>query len=201
MNIALLLEMAADAAPDRIALVCDGKRWSYAELLAAARGAVALIRDSGATHVALLDESSEAGVIALFGACLAGVPYCPLNYRLADKDLGALLGRIAPAVVVGDTARVAALAGDQGHTALSRADFVAAAQSGAVTEDAEYDSGEGIAIQLFTSGTTAAPKAAILAFQPARVHLGHGRICRGGRSRRGAGFGSALSHRGHFGIA
>ena len=28
MNIALLLEMAADAAPDRIALVCEGKRWS-----------------------------------------------------------------------------------------------------------------------------------------------------------------------------
>ena len=74
MNIALLLEMAADAAPDRIALVCDGKRWSYSELLAAARGAVEEIRTSGATHVALLDESSEAAVIGLIGAVLAGVP-------------------------------------------------------------------------------------------------------------------------------
>ena len=96
MNIALLLEMAAQAAPDRIALVCDGKRWSYGELHQAAQGACALIRASGTDHVALLDESSEAAVIALFGAALAGVPYCPLNYRLADADLAGLLERIAP---------------------------------------------------------------------------------------------------------
>ena len=74
MNIALLLEMAAEAAPDRIGLVCDGKRWSYAQLLAAARGAAALIEASGSSHVALLDESSDAAVVALFGAGLAGVP-------------------------------------------------------------------------------------------------------------------------------
>ncbi len=162
MNIALLLEMAAEAVPDRTALVCDGKRWTYGELLKAARGAVEVIQASGASHVALLDESSEAAVVALFGAALAGVPYCPLNYRLADEDLSALLGRIAPALIVGDAARVARIAGDQGHTALARAHFVAQAQAATVPEDAFYDLGEGIAVQLFTSGTTAAPKAAIL---------------------------------------
>ena len=47
MNITLLLEMAAEAAPDRIGLVCDGKRWSYGELLSSARGAVELIEASG----------------------------------------------------------------------------------------------------------------------------------------------------------
>lgn len=161
MNIALLLEMAAEAAPDRVGLVCEGRRWTYAELLRAARGAVELIRASQAEYVALLDESSEAAMIALFGAALAGVPYCPLNYRLADADLAALLQRIAPALVVGDTARIARIAGDQGHTLHSRESFTAAAQAATpATED--YDSGEGVAVQLFTSGTTAAPKAAIL---------------------------------------
>jgi acyl-CoA synthetase (AMP-forming)/AMP-acid ligase II len=162
MNIALLLEMAAEAAPDRVALVCDGKRWSYDELLRAARGACALIAGSGASHVALLDESSEAAVIALFGAALAGVPYCPLNYRLADADLGALLGRIAPALVVGDAERVARLAPGLGHVVYPRAEFTLAAFEAVVPEQTDYDPGEGIAIQLFTSGTTAAPKAAIL---------------------------------------
>ena len=162
MNIALLLEMAADAAPDRIALVCDGKRWSYAELLGAARGAAALIETSGASHVALLDESSEAAVIALFGAALAGVPYCPLNYRLADIDLAGLLERIAPALIVGDVDRVERISSGKGHTTQARSDFVAAAQEAEVTPDRDYDAGEGIAVQLFTSGTTAAPKAAIL---------------------------------------
>jgi acyl-CoA synthetase (AMP-forming)/AMP-acid ligase II len=162
MNLSLLLEMAADAAPDRTALVCDGRRWTYAELLGAARGAAALIRESDAEYVALLDESSEAAVIALFGAALAGVPYCPLNYRLADEDLGALLGRIAPALVIGDQARVERTASGQGHVVLARAAFAAAAQAAPQQSPDEADAGEGIAVQLFTSGTTAAPKAAIL---------------------------------------
>jgi len=120
MNIALLLEMAAEAAPDHVGLVCDGKRWTYGDLLAAARGAFEIIQESGVEYVALLDESSEASMIALFGAALAGVPYCPLNYRLADEDLAALLGRIAPALVIGDEERVERIAGDQGHTLFAR---------------------------------------------------------------------------------
>ncbi|WP_298195645.1 class I adenylate-forming enzyme family protein [Novosphingobium sp.] len=158
MNIALFLEMAAEAAPERIGLVCDGRRWTYAELLAGARGAARSIVEAGCSHVALLDESSEAAIFALFGAALAGVPYCPLNYRLADADLGALLGRIAPALVIGDAARASRLCPDNLNR--SRADFVSAALAAAPLDEAA--DGEGIAIQLFTSGTTAAPKAAIL---------------------------------------
>lgn len=162
MNIALFLEMAADAAPDRIGLVCDSRRWSYADLLAGARGAACMIRDSGCSHVALLDESSEAAAMALFGAAIAGVPYIPLNYRLADADLAALLGRVTPALMIGDVARVERLCPSSRNVALARADFTAAAIAQAGDAPQEGDAGEGIAIQLFTSGTTAAPKAAIL---------------------------------------
>lgn len=162
MNISLLLEMAAEAAPDRVGLVCEGERWTYGALLAAARGAAEMIRTSGCSHVALLDESSEAAAIALFGAALAGVPYCPLNYRLADADLAALIGRIAPALIIGDVERVTRLCPESGNEVHARADFVRAAQAAAEGASEEGDPGEGIAIQLFTSGTTAAPKAAIL---------------------------------------
>ncbi len=162
MKISLFLEMAAEAEPERTALVCDGRRWSYAALLRAARGAAVLIRDSACAHVALLDESSEAAPIALFGAALAGVPYVPLNYRLADTDLAALLARIAPACVVGDVARVTRLDPDQQHRCFSRAEFVAAAEAATENTALEESEGEGIAAQIFTSGTTAAPKAALL---------------------------------------
>ena len=154
--------MAAEAAPDRVGLVCDGRRWSYAELLAGARGAAEVIRDARVEHVALLDESSEAAVLALFGAALAGVPYVPLNYRLADADLAALLERITPAVIVGDGDRVRRLHPSGANKLWSRIDFVSAAQAAVPDDSVEADAGEGIAIQLFTSGTTAAPKAAIL---------------------------------------
>ncbi|HEX7821089.1 MAG TPA: AMP-binding protein [Sphingobium sp.] len=162
MNISLILEMAAEAASDRVGLVCDGQRWTYGDLIAAARGAAETIRKNSVEHVALLDESSEAGAIALFGAGLAGVPYCPLNYRLADTDLAALLERITPSLIIGDVARVKRLCPDERNVVLSRAEFVAAAQAAATDAPTEGDEGEGIAIQLFTSGTTAAPKAAIL---------------------------------------
>jgi acyl-CoA synthetase (AMP-forming)/AMP-acid ligase II len=161
MNISLILQMAAEAEPDRIGLVCEGRRWSYGALLAASQGAARFIAGSGCGHVALLEESSEAAPIALFGAAMAGVPYVPLNYRLADADLGALLGRIAPAMVVGDTGRIMRLSSDRGHVVRSRLEFVADAEArGAGVELPESE--ETIALQLFTSGTTAAPKAAVL---------------------------------------
>ncbi len=191
MNISLILQMAAEAEPERIGLVCDGRRWSYGSLLRAANAAAAVISRSGVAYVALLDESSEAAAIALFGAALAGVPYVPLNYRLADADLAGLLRRLSPALVIGDVARVTRLNPEAGHVSYARADFVRAAAGSAelpvdataVANDSSSGGAAGpdvappsaaapdaltddparrIAVQLFTSGTTAAPKAALL---------------------------------------
>ena len=153
--------MAAGAEPGRIGLTCSGRNWSYGELWAAATGAAHLIRASGAEHVALLDTGSEAAPIALFGAALAGVPYCPLNYRLADADLGALIARVEPAFIIGDVERVQRLAPGAKNVVHSREGFVSAAEA-AADPGMDAGEGEGIAVQLFTSGTTAAPKAAIL---------------------------------------
>lgn len=161
MDISLLLKMAADAEPDRVGLSCDGRNWTYAELWAAATGAAVEIVNSACSHVALLDTGSEAAPIALIGAALSCIPYCPLNYRLADADLAALLARIEPAFIVGDVERVKKLAPDSTHKVFTRAEFVAMAESAAVPER-EAGEGESVAVQLFTSGTTAAPKAAIL---------------------------------------
>lgn len=161
MNIALLLQMAADGGPERTALVCDGRRFNYADLLDAARGAAEIMANNSCSHLALLDESSEASAIALFGAALAGVPYVPLNYRLPDTDLAGLLKRIAPAMVVGDVQRLGG-AGDDAHSFYSRDEFVGAALAAAAGASGEERESEGIAAQIFTSGTTGAPKAALL---------------------------------------
>jgi acyl-CoA synthetase (AMP-forming)/AMP-acid ligase II len=161
MNISLLLQMAAEAEPERIGLVCEGRRWSYGALMQAARAAASGISGSGCSHVALLDQSSEAAAIALFGAALAGVPYVPLNYRLADPDLASLLSRIAPAYVVGDAERIERLSPSLGHRIRDRTAFLADAAAPAAVSSAD-EPAEGIAVQLFTSGTTAAPKAALL---------------------------------------
>jgi acyl-CoA synthetase (AMP-forming)/AMP-acid ligase II len=162
MNISMVLQMAADAEPERIGLVCQGRSWSYGELWRAMHGAAVRITQSGCSHVALLDENSEAAAIALFGAATAGLPYVPLNYRLADIDLAGLLQRIAPAYLVGDVQRIKRLGPESGHTAIDRSTFVAEAKMLADEPSELDDEGDGVAVQLFTSGTTAAPKAALL---------------------------------------
>lgn len=161
MNISLFLQMAADAEPERIGLVCGGRRWSYAQLLRAARGAARAMSESRCQYVALLDEGSEAAAIALFGAAIAGIPYVPLNYRLADADLAALLKRITPAYIVGDVERISRLHPDGALVARTRAAFIAEAEA-APGDASDDEAAEGIAVQIFTSGTTAAPKAALL---------------------------------------
>ncbi|AOH85417.1 AMP-dependent synthetase [Sphingomonas panacis] len=160
MTIADMLRRAAEEDGDRTALVCAGRRWSYAALWAAAQGAATLFRESRAQHVALLDGNGEAGVIALFGAALAGVPFAPLNYRRADADVAALLDRIAPAWLIAGDDRATRLGAAAGATVSSPAAFVATAQAAA---PAAIDGNrEDIAVQIFTSGTTGAPKAALL---------------------------------------
>lgn len=160
MNIALLLEMSAGAAPDRVALSCDGRDWTYGELYQAACTAADHIRAADVQMVGLLDESSAASLIAIFGAAMAGKAYCPLNYRLPDVDLEALIARMTPALMIGDAVRLERLTAD--NSILSRQAFLDQCTSGVGAQAAEADAGEGVAVQLFTSGTTAAPKAAIL---------------------------------------
>lgn len=158
-NIADILRAAAETDGERAALVCEGERWSYAELWAAARGAATLFRESGAAHVALLDRNGVAGVIALFGAALAGLPYAPLNYRRSDADIHALLARLAPACLIASDARAVGLGTAAGATVFDARAFVTAARSAAPAAVRDDDA---VAAQIFTSGTTGAPKAALL---------------------------------------
>jgi acyl-CoA synthetase (AMP-forming)/AMP-acid ligase II len=162
LNLSLILEMSATAAPDDVALVCDGHVQSYDELWTASCGAARWIRDSKADFVGLLDESSAASVVALFGAALAGVPYCPLNYRLPDADLAQLVARITPGLLIGDDERLARLNPSTGNLLLSREAFLSQAQAYSPGTTVDIPETDAVAVQLFTSGTTAAPKAAIL---------------------------------------
>lgn len=72
MNISLLLEMAADAFGDRIAVGGRADGISYAGLLDRARRGAALIGRHDVQRVGLVDVSSAAQPILLFASSLAG---------------------------------------------------------------------------------------------------------------------------------
>jgi len=163
MNLAMALEMSAECFPDRVAVTSNGENMTYGELLAAAKRTAAEISASGCKYVGLLDISSMAVPIAVFASAYAGVPYVPINYRLTKSELEELLERIAPAYLVTDTPAIGPLKVPDGIQVVLREDFLKLGRStgGASVETAPGDPHD-VSIQLFTSGTTGKPKAAVL---------------------------------------
>src|SRR4051812_9970997 len=101
MNVGLIIEMTAGSAPERIGVGSRDGGTDYGTLLLRAQRLARILLDRGASRLGLVDLNSEAVPLCLFGAGLAGVPFAPLNYRLARPQLEAVLGRLAPATVVG----------------------------------------------------------------------------------------------------
>ena len=101
MKIGLLLEMVAEGAGDRVVVGSQVGGLTAADLLRRSRsGRRRWFAASGAEHVGFVDVNSEALPIALFGAAIAGLPFAPVNYRLTDEQLDAILRRLAPGLVV-----------------------------------------------------------------------------------------------------
>ena len=162
MNLMMLLEMASGTYDERVAVVNAGQRLTHAELFAAAGAAAATLKASGAEHLAFLGVSSLATPIGLFASAWAGLPFCPLNYRLTGSELDALLERVSPALLVTDAERAEQLSGRPGLTVTTSEAFLAEARAGGAAPGEWSMEPEDIAVLLFTSGTTGAPKAAVL---------------------------------------
>ena len=162
MNLMMLLEMASSDFPERVAFQNGSDTLTYAELLSAAGVAAGEIRASGCERVALLDVNTLALPVGVFASAWAGIPFSPLNYRLTGGELVALAERIAPSYFVTDADRVRELAGLPGATLVERDAFLENARAGEVPDSDWSMDGEDIAVLLFTSGTTGAPKAAVI---------------------------------------
>ncbi len=158
----MLLEMAADGFGDRVAFGSRTGGLTYAELLARARRAAGWVVERPVDHLGMVDLNSEAVPIALFAAAVAGKPFVPMNYRLADPQLQAIVARTAPSVVVIDPPVVDRLTPIDGVELVGRDEFLAASADPAREAYEGWTDPDEIAVLLFTSGTTGDPKAAVL---------------------------------------
>lgn len=162
MHTALLLDMMADAAPDRLALGRRAEGLTFAETRRRAHHGAAWLEQLGGENVAFVGLNGPALPTALFAAGMLARPFAPLNYRLPDADLSRLLARTAPSVAIVDDDMVGRLAPAEGVTVVSRSAFEAACRVHGDCEAQFLDVEHDIAVLLFTSGTTGEPKAAIL---------------------------------------
>ena len=145
VNLAMLLEMAADGHGERVAVGSRTGGMTFADVHRLAGDAASRLAGGDAATLALLAENGPVVPVTLFAAAWAGVSYAPLNYRLPDAVLRRLLERLQPALVVeGDDWLAGSGHGGDGSTV-------------PISEESDRP-----AVLLFTSGTSAEPKAAVL---------------------------------------
>jgi acyl-CoA synthetase (AMP-forming)/AMP-acid ligase II len=159
----MLLERAAEARADRVAVGSRRDGLTYAGLLDRARRIAAVVGGIGAERVVAVAENSPLMPALLYGSGVAGVPFVPVNYRLADAPLRAVLARTAPALAVVDDDAVDRVSGIEGLTVLSTTAFLALVDAAApAPAPARPVDADAIAVLLYTSGTSGEPKAAVL---------------------------------------
>jgi acyl-CoA synthetase (AMP-forming)/AMP-acid ligase II len=142
MNVSMLLDMAADGLGVRTAIGSTDDGLSYEGLRRHARAAAARLAPLEARTVVMLEPNGPLVPVAMFGAAWAGASYAPVNYRLPEAVMAELVERLQPAVTATSTEWL----GDD---------------AGAESSD-YHPEPDRPAVLLYTSGTSAAPKAAVL---------------------------------------
>ena len=153
MNLTLLLDMAADTVGDRIAVGSRRGGLSYAVLRERSRSVAAGLTAAGLDRLVLAAENTQEIPALVFGSAYAGATFTAVNYRLADDRLREALARCAPAALVTDERTAPRVSGINGLVPLAL---------GTPGADLQPDDAEAVAIALFTSGTSGAPKTVLL---------------------------------------
>ena len=166
-----LLDAAVAAKPDAVVLIDHlDQPLTWRELAIMTRDAKAQLQASGlrgGDRVVLVFENSPAVIAFLLAASQLDAIAVPVNARLTATELKRLFAHSDPAVVMFNAGSSAAAAA---HAESFAADRVMGAfgevsllkRSGSMAEDVHIDAAQQVAVLVYTSGTTGAPKAAML---------------------------------------
>ncbi len=165
--------------PDRVALEFGERSWTYSALEEATNRVARWLLAQGLNRgdrVAAYGQNSDAYLLAWLGCCRAGLVHVPVNFNLVGADLAYILTQSGSRAVLVDPDLAGAL--DQARTAMTGANpiewaiplrdaagsVLAAARQppAADAPDLPEVADDDLAQLLYTSGTTALPKGAMM---------------------------------------
>ncbi|MFF3516482.1 acyl-CoA synthetase [Streptomyces sp. NPDC002573] len=167
------LRRSARRTPERVAIRYEDRSWTYAELDDAVSRAARVLRESGLApgdRVGAYGHNSDAYLIGFLACARAGLVHVPVNQNLTGDDLAYLVEQSGCALVLADPDLAGHLPEGVRVQPLRNADDSLLARL-AETEpyDGEEPRGEDLVQLLYTSGTTALPKGAMMTHR-ALVH-------------------------------
>ncbi|WP_412075151.1 fatty acyl-CoA synthetase [Streptomyces xanthophaeus] len=157
-----LVRDSARRTPDRTAVRYRERTWSYARLDSAVSTAAALLREgyglAPGDRVATFAHNSDAYLIAFLACARAGLVHVPVNQNLTGEDLGHILRNSGSSLVLADPDLAGKVpAGYEVRPLRDLADPQA--------RQTPYEGGsapDAVVQLLYTSGTTALPKGAMM---------------------------------------
>jgi acyl-CoA synthetase (AMP-forming)/AMP-acid ligase II len=179
MNTVSFLSIPAGIVPEQEALVCDGRRFTYAETHARVRRCAAALARLGVrrgTRVAALHTNSHRYVETYYATAMLGGVFIPVNYRAKAHELEHMLKTGEVRVLLAGERYLPAV--EEVRPALDRLEVVIGfdgpagrypdyeallAEAGEHEEEAEVEDDD-ITILMYTSGTTALPKGVMLTY-------------------------------------
>src|SRR3954470_11406716 len=177
-TVADLVRRSARRWPTRIALHFGERRWTYEELDDAVSRVAGRLLELGLAkgdRVAALGTNSDAYLLLYLGCARAGLVHVPVNYNLVGGELAYIITQSGSTALFADPAlqpAVEAIMDDLGDVRRigtirdgvdGRIDVLAWALTGEVPDlDHVQVADDDLAQLLYTSGTTAAPKGAMM---------------------------------------
>ncbi len=160
------LKSSAHKYPDKIAVVYQKQRATYAEIDKLSDSLAHILLEKGikkGDRVALLLENSTDYVISFFGILKSGAAVVPLNTQLVNRELSYLLKDFTPRFVITDSAHQPALKGLLDPVFILTIDTLNRQLStGNWVLGTETHSADDLAMIIYTSGTTGKPKGVML---------------------------------------
>ncbi|MFD6108926.1 fatty acyl-CoA synthetase [Streptomyces yangpuensis] len=165
-----LVRDSARRVPDRPAVRYAGRSWSYAELDAAVTTGAALLRGryglAAGDRVATYAHNSDAYLLAFLACARAGLTHVPVNQNLTGEDLAYILDDSGSTLVLADPALAGRIPDRYPVRALRDApdSFLDGLAEPLPFEPEPEPGGDpgGLVQLLYTSGTTALPKGAMM---------------------------------------